>query len=156
MTDTEFIKTVNECKTMAYASKKLGMAYSTFIRKAKKLKCYKPNQGAKGTKKLSGTKIPLNEILDGKHPQFQSYKLKKRLIEESLLKDECSICGWDEKPSSNEFTPCELDHINGDSLDHRLCNLRILCPNCHSLTKTYRFRRGKNNLIEHQDTKVLE
>jgi hypothetical protein len=38
MEDQEFIKIVNECKTMAFAAKRTGMAYSTFIRKAKKLK----------------------------------------------------------------------------------------------------------------------
>jgi 5-methylcytosine-specific restriction endonuclease McrA len=31
----------------------------------------------------------------------------------------------------------ELDHINGVSDDHRLENLRLLCPNCHSQTDTY-------------------
>jgi 5-methylcytosine-specific restriction endonuclease McrA len=35
----------------------------------------------------------------------------------------------------------ELDHINGRRDDNRLANLRILCPNCHAQTDTY---RGKN------------
>ncbi len=37
--------------------------------------------------------------------------------------------------------PLELDHINGRRDDNRLDNLRILCPNCHAQTETY---RGKN------------
>lgn len=34
----------------------------------------------------------------------------------------------------------ELDHINGDRSDNRRENLRCLCPNCHSLTPTWRGR----------------
>lgn len=34
--------------------------------------------------------------------------------------------------------PLELDHINGDRHDNRLENLRVLCPNCHSLKPTHR------------------
>lgn len=149
MSDENFVKIVNECKTMRYASIKTGMAYSTFIRKAKKLGCYKPNQGGKGTKKSKTAKIPLEEILSGYHPEYQTYKLKRRLVKEGLIKDECSICGWNEKSKDRDLTPCELDHINGDPTDHRLENLRMLCPNCHSLTETYRFRRGRTNYIEH-------
>ncbi len=152
MNDQQFIKIVNECKTMAFAAKKVGMAYLTFIRKAKKLGCYNPNHGGKGIKKGPyKSRIPTKEILEGKHPQFQSYKLKRRLIDEGIFEDRCSIpdCGWDKKPYGSEYSTCELDHINGDPCDHRLENLRIICPNCHSLTKSYRFRRGRTNGIEH-------
>lgn len=156
MNDKEFIQIVEKCETMALASKKTHMAYTSFIRKAKRLNCYKPNQGRRGIKKPSDRKIPLSEILEGKHPQYQSYKLKIRLIQENILKDECSICGWNKKSNGQKFTSCELDHIDGNPLNHKLENLHILCPNCHSLTKTYRFRRGKANGNEHQETKVLD
>ena len=156
MSDEEFIKTVNECISMAYAAKKVGMAYSTFKRKAKKLGCYKPNQSGKGISKTYKKKFLLEEILSGKVPSFQTYKLKVRMLEAGILKDECSLCGWKEKAEGAKYTPCELDHINGDPTDHRLINLRIICPNCHSLTKTYRFRRGKTNGIEHQNEKSSE
>lgn len=82
----------------------------------------------------------LEEILV-KNSYFQSYKLKLRLIAENMKPKYCEHCGWAEK-TSDGYTPLELDHINGDRHDNRIENLRILCPNCHSLTPTYR-GRGK-------------
>lgn len=150
MDDKEFIDIVKNSQTMALAAKATGMAYRNFIKKAKELGCYKPNQGCKGVKKseVFGHRkdhILTEDILAGKYPQYQTYKLKIRLITEGYFEDKCSICGWNKKPDGHEFTPCELDHINGNPVDHRLDNLRLICPNCHSLTKTYRFRRGKTN-----------
>lgn len=63
--------------------------------------------------------------------------LKKRLFREGLLNPKCEECGWAKK-SADGRCPVELDHINGDRFDNRLCNLRILCPNCHSLKPTHR------------------
>ena len=37
--------------------------------------------------------------------------------------------------------PLELDHINGDSTDNRIENLRVVCPNCHAQTETYRGKK---------------
>lgn len=68
-----------------------------------------------------------------------SASLRRRLIKEGLLPAACSACKrktWRGQPIS-----LELDHINGNKRDNRLDNLRILCPNCHAQTPTY---RGKN------------
>lgn len=72
----------------------------------------------------------------------QSYKLKKRLYDEGLKRPECELCGW-AKMSTDGRIPLELDHINGDHSDNRLHNLRVLCPNCHSLQPTHRGRNKK-------------
>lgn len=146
LSEQEFIEIVKQARSMRYAAILCGMAYTTFIRKAKKLGIYKPNQSGKGLSKKHPA-IPLNEIIEGKHPDYQTYKLKLRLIKEGYIQDKCSLCGWDKKPEGREFTPCELDHINGNPTDHRLENLRLICPNCHSLTTTYRFRRGRTNSV---------
>jgi len=48
----------------------------------------------------------------------------------------CEIREWRGRP-----LVLHLDHINGVHNDNRLCNLRLLCPNCHSQTDTYCNRR---------------
>jgi len=90
----------------------------------------------KGLRGLGIVRIPLEEILKP-NSNFQSYKLKKRLFEAKLKFPKCEICGWAKK-SVDGRVPLELDHINGNSHDNRLENLRVLCPNCHSLQPTHR------------------
>lgn len=72
----------------------------------------------------------------------QSYKLKLRLYEHGLKHPQCELCGW-ASVSLDGRIPVELDHINGDHNDNRIENLRILCPNCHSLQLTHRGRNMK-------------
>lgn len=139
----EFIKVCENAESMAKAAVKLGLHFNTFSRIAKKLGCYRPNQGLKGTKKPKPKKIKTKDILDGKHPQFQTFKLKNRLLEEGYLENECSLCGikeWNEKPLN-----MELDHIDGNRTNHSLENLRMLCPNCHAQTETYRAKNKSLN-----------
>ena len=138
-----FIKICRESETMAIAAAKLKMHFSTFKRYASMFGCYLPNQGAKGTRKKSNLHrtIDLKEITDGKHPSYQTFKLKLRLLKAGLIKNQCSICDISEW--CNKTLNCELDHINGNRTDHRLENLRMLCPNCHSQTDTYRSKNIK-------------
>ncbi len=82
------------------------------------------------------------ELLLVKGGTFQSHKLKKRLFKDGLKKELCEICGWAMRSRDGRI-PLELDHINGDSSDNTLSNLRILCPNCHSLQLTHRGRNIK-------------
>ncbi len=78
----------------------------------------------------------LDELLV-KNRFFQSNKLKKRLFAAGIKSPQCEECGWAQKSTDGRI-PVELDHINGDSTDNRIVNLRILCPNCHSLKLTHR------------------
>lgn len=97
-----------------------------------------------GLRGIGKPRIPLEKILI-KNSDFQSYKLKKRLFAAGLKPKHCEECDWAEK-TPDGYLPLELDHINGDRHDNRIENLRILCPNCHSLKSTHRGRnrRPKN------------
>jgi HNH endonuclease len=103
-----------------------------------------------GSSWLKGRKNPirryrsLDEILVKDSTFMSTDSLRKHLIAEGIFPHQCVSCGlseWLERP-----IPLELDHINGDRRDNRLENLRLLCPNCHALTATYRGKnKGANN-----------
>ena len=94
--------------------------------------------------------LEIGEILK-KDSYYQSYKLKRRLLKEGLKENRCEICGlteWNGQP-----IPLELHHVNGVNSDHRIENLKMVCPNCHALTDNY---RGLNKKSAHQETGGVE
>ena len=52
--------------------------------------------------------------------------------------NKCSKCGWGEINPYNGSIPLEVDHMDGNYKNNKEENLNLICPNCHSLTKTYR------------------
>jgi hypothetical protein len=91
MNDENFIKTCNEASSMIKASKILNISFSSFKRRAEKLGCYKPNQAGKGTIKKRNCKNTIDEILQG-GIEFQSFKLKNRLLKEGIFEHRCMKC----------------------------------------------------------------
>ena len=94
-----------------------------------------------GLRGIGKPRVSLDKILV-KDSYFQSFKLKNRLFAVGLKHQQCEQCGWAER-TKDGYLPLELDHINSNRHDNRLENLRILCPNCHSLTENHRGRSGK-------------
>ena len=65
-----------------------------------------------------------------------SQHLKKYLFEKYDYK--CAKCGWGKINSYTNTLPLEIEHIDGDFTNNSEENLTLLCPNCHSLTATYK------------------
>jgi hypothetical protein len=146
-TEQQLRQAISDSSSMRQVLLKLNVApyggnYAV-LRKA--IKVFKLNidhftgQGWRKNKKFV-PKRPIEEYLENKFP-IQSNKLRKRLLKEGVFDYMCSDCGsktWKKQP-----IPLELDHIDGNNNNNRLSNLRLLCPNCHALTPTYRGRNSK-------------
>lgn len=80
---------------------------------------------------------------------FSRKLVKARIIKYKLIDYKCKICHntgeW-----MKEKLSLQLDHINGIDDDNRLTNLRFLCPNCHSQTKTFG-SKNKNNILKNKN-----
>lgn len=88
-------------------------------------------------KQAARIETPLSEILVKDSPYLgKNQQIKKKLLAANMIDDVCSLCGL-----GNEYNGLplvlQLDHINGDNRDNRIDNLRIVCPNCHTQTKTW-------------------
>lgn len=143
VSDEEFQKIISESYSYSEVLRKLGLgtrggsSTDTLKRRIKELNCSIEHfdRAKSGVYK----KYSIEEILVENSTYVNMSRLKQRLVKEGLLEYRCAICGidkWLDKPLS-----LQLDHINGKNNDHRLSNLRFLCPNCHSQTDTY---AGKN------------
>ncbi len=93
---------------------------------------YKGNMGLKGKKTDKKRKTAL-EYLEKEIVVIP--KLRKKLIEDGIKKNECEKCGINKW--LGELIPLELHHIDGNRCNNKLENLQILCPNCHSLTPNH-------------------
>jgi len=97
---------------------------------------FNKNKGGKVKKK------ELEEILVCNSSYTNRGYLKVRLLRDGLLKNACYECGLKPEWNGKELI-FVLDHVNGTSNDHRLENLRLLCPNCNSQTSTFCGRRNR-------------
>lgn len=62
-------------------------------------------------------------------------KVKEYLLAQGHICNECKNSEW-----MGKLITLEMDHIDGNYENNNLTNTRLLCPNCHSLTDTYKIK----------------
>ncbi len=148
----KFEKVVKQSNSIAEIIRYFGFAEASSIYRMIKQRCseddidyshIKLGLNSNKGRKFFGKVIPLEKVMI-ENSTYCRKSLKKRLLENGMLKNECAICN--QQPiHNNKKLVMVLDHINGIRNDNRLENLRLLCPNCNSQQDTF---AGKNNKKE--------
>lgn len=133
--NNQIIEAVKESNSIASVLRKLNLVPTGGNYQTIKLKIAKLNLDTTHFTGQSWNKgmftVPLNFKRNHQH-------IKKHLIYN--LGHKCQNCN--KSKWLNDKIPLELEHIDGNSINNNLDNLKLLCPNCHALTATYRRRKS--------------
>jgi len=144
----ELEKACNESKNAAEVLEKFNLKPSSgnYTTLKKYMACYKLTISGFGKFRRSKRKKTYNDSECFKeNSTIARHHLKKRIIENELIKYECHICKLGETWNNKKLV-LQLEHLNGINNDNRLENLKFICPNCHSQTETY---AAKNKTYVH-------
>lgn len=78
-----------------------------------------------------------NGEVDGLRGEYQISKYIRRYLFDKY-NNSCQCCGWNKENPFTHNVPLEVHHIDGNYKNNSEENLQLLCPNCHSLTETYK------------------
>ncbi len=151
------IEACNATKSCNAAANYLNISYSTWKKYASR---YTREDGrtyfeaqlnekgigiSKGTG-INGGKYKIEDIQEGRVPDdYPAFRYKYRLIRTGILLEKCDNCGFDEQRLSDGKVPLQLDFIDGNHLNRKLENVRLLCYNCYFLLVGNIFWRKKGD-----------
>ena len=137
-TESEIKEALEKSQSAIKAARRLGVSYQTFKKYSKMYGVHK-TPGWPITKKTvlargpidpNKGKYPIQDVLDGKYPDFPIHRLKDKLIRSGIKKCECEQCGYHERRLTDGKMPLLLNFEDGNKKNHKLENLRLLCYNC--------------------------
>lgn len=120
-----------------------------------KLKCTRVQDQKEGRGRRPT--LPIDSVLR-EGSRHSTCVVREIVLRNNLLSYRCSapecLLGTTPPMWNGAEIVLHLDHRNGISNDHRLENLRWLCPNCHSQTPTYcgRNRNPRRKIVDRIST----
>ena len=136
LTKNMILESQKHTKSNMEAARWLGVSYNTYKKWAKYYDVFEQHLNPKGFGVKKGWavyKIPIEDIISGKRDMPSMYNintLKKRMVEEGYLVEECTVCNWNESRVTDGQIPLRIDFIDGNSGNKSMENMRLLCPNC--------------------------
>lgn len=123
----ELLEVIRDSINMTDASRKLGVPFTTFRGWALKYGIYDPNPNQ------------VKRLVERKSTGGLIHLLVARGLKEEI----CERCDLDDNWNGLPIT-LQIHHKDGNNKNNHIDNLEVLCPNCHSQTKTYCGRNVKN------------
>lgn len=138
LTKSEVEHANEQTKSCSAAARYLRVSYNTYKKYAKQYGLFEEQKNQEGygisnPYNVKHGKYALADIVDGEHPQYETGKLKKRLLRAGWKEQRCEKCGFGERRADDKTVPLVLQHKNGDENDHRWENLEMVCLNCSYL-----------------------
>ena len=133
-------------KSAREAARKLGVNYLTYRKYARMYGIHtllnQFNRGIKKNVDPDSGKYPISEVLDGKHPDYPVFRLKDKLIRSKIKEACCEMCGYKERRITDGKIPLLINFEDGDSKNHKLENIKLLCYNCTFVAGKGFIKRG--------------
>ena len=121
------------------AAQYLGVAYNTFKKYAIMYDVFEQNKNQAGvgvtSKGNTGWGIKIQDLFEGKHPNYPHWKLQERVIRDGYIKQACSNCDYDDYRDVDMRGPYIINFLDGDPTNHSLDNIALLCYNCFFIMK---------------------
>jgi hypothetical protein len=92
-------------------------------------------------------------LIKGSRLTIGTTVLKNKIYKAGLKEKKCELCGQGEIWLGKKISLI-LDHIDGDTTNNELTNLRIVCPNCNASLDTFAGRNKKRKPIKIKVIKV--
>lgn len=145
--ESEIKDAQSHCDTAASCARYLKVGYRTYRKYAVMYGIFKTNPWGVGDKKRFWApdkgKYPLNQILEGKFPEYSVFRLKDLLIRSGTKPPKCENCGDTEARITDGKRPLLLNFLDGNEKNHKLENIQLLCYNCTFRCGKGYIRRGK-------------